>query len=63
MKSNQKKLIMVGTVTQADHTSLRKEMHKVYSGLNVENLDLKSKIVELEHALAKSARPNEKRVV
>lgn len=54
---------MVGTVTQADHTSLRKEMHKVYSGLNVENLDLKSKIVELEHALAKSARPNEKRVV
>lgn len=31
-------------------------MHQVYSGVNVENLDLKSKIAELEHAIAKGAR-------
>lgn len=55
--------IQQASATQSDHSSLRKEMHKVYSGLNVEQLDLKSKIVELENDLAKSLRPNEKRVV
>lgn len=49
-------------MTQEDHASLRKEMHKVYSGMNVENLDLKTKIIELENALAKSQR-SDKRIV
>lgn len=48
--------------TLEDHAGLRKEMHKVYSGMNIENLDLKTKIVELENSLAKSLRPD-KRVV
>ncbi|CCG84488.1 protein of unknown function [Taphrina deformans PYCC 5710] len=55
--------VQKGSATQNDHSTLRKEMHKVYSGLNVEQLDLRSKIVELEKDLAKSLRPNEKRVV
>lgn len=48
--------IQKSSATQQDHSSLRKEMHKVYNGLNVEQLDLKSKITDLENNLAKSLR-------
>lgn len=53
---------MVAGASLEDHAGLRKEMHKVYSGMNVENLNLKTKIVELENALAKNLR-SDKRVV
>ena len=42
-----------GVATQQDHTGLRREMHNVYAQLNADQLDLQSKIVELERELSR----------
>lgn len=39
--------------TQKDHAGLRREMHNVYAQLNAEQLDLRSKYVELERELSR----------
>ncbi len=44
---NSLKKVQQSGASSKDITSLRQEMHKVYNGINVEQLDLKAKVVDL----------------